>query len=80
MSNPASGEHKTVVEACYQAGVEGRFREFARHPHPDFTTIAPKLLKLFVSSREPHHWKGENPTRRKALRGRWRNSPHTVRL
>jgi hypothetical protein len=76
MSNPVSGEQsKTVVDACYQAGVKGCLREFARYPHPDFTTTAPKLPKLFVSSREPHHWKGKNPTRRKALRGRRRNSP-----
>jgi hypothetical protein len=61
MSNPANGEQsKTVVEACCRAAVEGRLREFARHPHPDFTTTAQKLPKLFISSREPHHWKGKN--------------------
>jgi hypothetical protein len=53
MSNPASGEqNKTVVDACYQAGVERRLREFAQYPHPDFTTTAPKLPKVFVSSSE----------------------------
>jgi hypothetical protein len=74
-SNPARGEQsKTVVDARYQTGVKGRLREFAQHRHPDFTTTTPKLPKLFVSSKEPHHWKGENPNRRKALRGRRRNS------
>jgi hypothetical protein len=74
MINPASGEQsKTVVDAGYQAGVEGRIREFAQHPHPDFTTTAPKLPNVFVSLSEPYHWKGKNLTRRKALRGRPKN-------
>jgi hypothetical protein len=74
MSNPASGEQsKTVVDAWYLAGVEGRLREFAQYPHPDFTTTAPILPNVFVSLSEPHHWKGKNLTRRKALRGRPKN-------
>jgi ketosteroid isomerase-like protein len=45
MSNRSSGEQsKTVVDAYYQAGVEGRLREFARYLHPDFTTTAPNYL------------------------------------
>jgi ketosteroid isomerase-like protein len=45
MSNRSSGEQsKIVVDAYYQAGVEGRLREFARYLHPDFTTTAPNYL------------------------------------
>ena len=45
MSNRSSGEQsKTVVDAYYRAGVEGRLREFARYLHPDFTTTAPNYL------------------------------------
>ena len=45
MSNRSNSEQsKTVVDAYYQAGVEGRLREFARYLHPDFTTTAPKPL------------------------------------
>jgi ketosteroid isomerase-like protein len=45
MSNRSRGEQsKTVVDAYYQAGVEGRLREFARYLHPDFTTTAPNYL------------------------------------
>src|SRR5262249_11934470 len=43
--NRSNSEHsKTVVEAYYQASVEGRLREFARYLHPDFTTTAPNYL------------------------------------
>ena len=82
MSNPASGEQsKTVVDACYRAGVEGRLREFAQYPHPDFTTTALKLTKVFVSSSEPHHWKGqESDQAQSALRTPEKFRPHTVRL
>jgi hypothetical protein len=45
MSNRSNSEQsKTVVDAYYQAGVEGRLREFARYLHPDFTTTAPNYL------------------------------------
>ena len=45
MSNRSSSEQsKTVVDAYYQAGVEGRLTEFARYLHPDFTTAAPNYL------------------------------------
>jgi hypothetical protein len=45
MSNQSNSEQsKTVVDAYYQAGVEGRLREFARYLHPDFTTTAPNYL------------------------------------
>jgi hypothetical protein len=78
MSNRSSSEQsKTVVDAYYQAGVEGCLTEFARYLHPDFTTTAPKLPKVFVSLSEPHHWKDKNLTRRKALRGRPKNSAPT---
>jgi hypothetical protein len=51
MSNPASGEQsKTVVDACYPAGVEGRRREFrpvsASRFHHDRTKIA-KSVRQF---------------------------------
>jgi ketosteroid isomerase-like protein len=45
MSNRSNSEQsKTVVDAYYQAGVEGCLREFARYLHPDFTTTAPNYL------------------------------------
>jgi ketosteroid isomerase-like protein len=45
MSNRSNSEQsKTVVDAYYQAGVEGRLREFRRYLHPDFTTTAPNYL------------------------------------
>ena len=45
MSNRSNSEQsKTVVDACYHAGVESRLREFARYLHPDFTTTAPNYL------------------------------------
>jgi hypothetical protein len=45
MSNRSNSEQsKTVVDAYYQAGVEGRLRELARYLHPDFTTTAPNYL------------------------------------
>jgi hypothetical protein len=39
-----SAQSKSVVDAYYQSGVEGRLREFARYLHPDFTTTAPSYL------------------------------------
>jgi ketosteroid isomerase-like protein len=36
-----SEQSKAVVDAYYQAGVEGRLTDFARYLHPDFTTTAP---------------------------------------
>ena len=45
MSNRSSREQsKSVVDAYYQAGVQGRLREFAQYLHPDFTTTAPNYL------------------------------------
>jgi ketosteroid isomerase-like protein len=45
MSNRSNSEQsKTVVDAYYQASVEGCLREFARYLHPDFTTTAPNYL------------------------------------
>ena len=42
MSNRSSGEQSnTVMDAYYQAGVQGHLREFARYLHSDFTTTAP---------------------------------------
>ena len=42
MSNRSSSEPgKAVVDAYYQAGVEGRLRDFAQYLHRDFTTTAP---------------------------------------
>jgi hypothetical protein len=37
----SSEESKAVVDAYYQAGVQGRLPDFARYLHPDFTTTAP---------------------------------------
>ena len=37
-------QSKAVVDAYYQAGVEGRLGEFARYLDPDFTTTAPNYL------------------------------------
>jgi ketosteroid isomerase-like protein len=52
MSNRSNSEQsKTVVDAYYQAGVEGRLREFARYLHPDFTTTAPNYLPWVASIR-----------------------------
>jgi hypothetical protein len=34
-------ENKAIVDAYYQAGVDGRLPDFAVHLHPDFTTTAP---------------------------------------
>ena len=51
MSNAASsGQSRAVVDAYYQAGVEGRLREFAQYLHPDFTTTAPNYLPWVVST------------------------------
>jgi ketosteroid isomerase-like protein len=45
MNNQSNSQQsKTVVDAYYQAGVEGRLREFAPYLHPDFTTTAPNYL------------------------------------
>jgi len=33
-SRPSSQQCKAVVDAYYQAGVQGRLREFAPHLHP----------------------------------------------
>ena len=45
MSNRSSGEQSnTVMDAYYQAGVQGHLREFARYLHSDFTTTAPNYL------------------------------------
>ena len=35
---------KVVVDAYYQAGVQGRLSDFALHLRPDFTTTAPNYL------------------------------------
>ena len=37
-------QSKAVVDAYYQAGVEGRLTEFAPYLHPDFTSTAPNYL------------------------------------
>lgn len=42
--NSESIENKAIVDAYYQAGVEGRLPDFAVHLHPDFTTTAPNYL------------------------------------
>ncbi|WP_168991908.1 MULTISPECIES: alpha/beta fold hydrolase [Mesorhizobium] len=39
-----SEQSKAVVDAYYQAGVEGRLTDFAQYLHPDFTTTAPNYL------------------------------------
>lgn len=39
-----SEQSKTVVDAYYQAGVEGRLGDFAQYLDPDFTTTAPNYL------------------------------------
>ena len=41
---PNSEQSKAVVDAYYQAGVEGRLMDFAQYLHPDFTTTAPNYL------------------------------------
>ena len=41
---PNSEQSKTVVDAYYQAGVEGRLMDFAQYLLPDFTTTAPNYL------------------------------------
>jgi len=35
---------KAVVDAYYQAGVQGRLTDFGPYLHPDFTTTAPNYL------------------------------------
>jgi ketosteroid isomerase-like protein len=49
--NSESSRNKAIVDGYYQAGVEGRLRDFAVHLHPDFTTTAPNYLP----------WGGTNP-------------------
>lgn len=44
MNHSESEQSKAVVDAYYQAGVEGRLPDFAVHLHPDFTTTAPNYL------------------------------------
>jgi ketosteroid isomerase-like protein len=45
MSDRSNSEQsKTVVDAYYQAGVEGRLGDFAQCLDPDFTTTAPNYL------------------------------------
>jgi ketosteroid isomerase-like protein len=44
MSKRSNKESKVVVDAYYQAGVEGRLGEFVQYLHPDFTTTAPNYL------------------------------------
>jgi ketosteroid isomerase-like protein len=45
MSNSTiSAQSKAVVDAYYQAGVQGRLTDFAPYLHPDFTTTAPNYL------------------------------------
>jgi pimeloyl-ACP methyl ester carboxylesterase len=39
-----SQRSKAVVDAYYQAGIEGRLMDFARYLHPDFKTSAPNYL------------------------------------
>src|SRR6185437_7565427 len=39
-----SEQSKAVVDAYYQAGVEGRLMDFAQYLHPDFSTTAPNYL------------------------------------
>jgi pimeloyl-ACP methyl ester carboxylesterase/ketosteroid isomerase-like protein len=39
-----SEQSKAVVDAYYQAGVQGRLTDFAQYLHPDFTTTAPDYL------------------------------------
>jgi ketosteroid isomerase-like protein len=39
-----SEQSKAVVDAYYQAGVQGRLTDFACYLHPDFTTTAPDYL------------------------------------
>ena len=43
-SRSNSEQSKSVVDAYYQAGVEGRLGDFARYLDPDFTTTAPSYL------------------------------------
>jgi ketosteroid isomerase-like protein len=40
----ASEQSRAVVDAYYQAGVQGRLTDFAAFLHPDFTTTAPNYL------------------------------------
>jgi ketosteroid isomerase-like protein len=45
MANHSNREQsKVVVDAYYQAGVQGRLTSFAPYLHPDFTTTAPNYL------------------------------------
>jgi ketosteroid isomerase-like protein len=45
MANHSNSEQsKVVVDAYYQAGVQGRLTSFAPYLHPDFTTTAPNYL------------------------------------
>jgi len=45
MSDRSNSEQsKTVVDAYYQAGVEGRLWDFAQYLDPDFATTAPNYL------------------------------------
>ncbi|MBB3178783.1 nuclear transport factor 2 family protein [Variovorax sp. Sphag1AA] len=37
-------QSKAVVDAYYQAGVQGRLTDFGPYLHPDFTTSAPNYL------------------------------------
>jgi ketosteroid isomerase-like protein len=39
-----SEQSRAVVDAYYQAGVEGHLTDFARYLHPDFTTTVPNYL------------------------------------
>jgi hypothetical protein len=59
MSDRSNSEQsKTVVDAYYQAGVEGRLREFARYLHPDkisehWTVKNGKATSIWVAYFEP---------------------------
>lgn len=43
-------KNKAIVDAYYQAGVDGRLPDFAVHLHPDFTTTAPNYLSYGASA------------------------------
>ena len=45
MTNQTTSEQsKAVVDAYYQAGVQGRLTDFAPYLHPDFSSTAPNYL------------------------------------
>jgi hypothetical protein len=43
-------KNKAIVDAYYQAGIDGRLPDFAVHLHPDFTTTAPNYLSYGASA------------------------------